>query len=233
MEEKKEEEQKKTKTVSVFPDVNEVDAAMLLIVGRKQSGKTTLLVDLLYTFYANTFDLIVIVSPTFMNQDVAAEIDGQRGIVVVEDWDPRLLVGIGEALHKLEEREDEAYANEGLKSPKNVKRALLVLDDLGSMQYWTKAEKKEMEETTYLMRHRNISVFTLGQRLTLTLPGARSQADGLIIFGESNNLERNLLVQNFGFGNKEQFLHDFDERTKDEHSFGVLRNVKGKFRWTN
>ena len=92
-----------------FPDVRKGDDPFVgVIVGRKGSGKTSLLLDLLKTVWKKTFNLIVIVSPTFSLQSLSSEISDGRGIVIISEFRPCII------------QELETFQNEKIKKKQKM-----------------------------------------------------------------------------------------------------------------
>jgi hypothetical protein len=173
-----------------FPDFRGGDDSFIgIICGMKQSGKTTLLIDLLKSVWKHKFNLIVIVSPTFSLQDISLEITDGRGIVVFSEFRNCIIKEL------IDLQEDKIYEKKEIQSqnatgtniftpkPKAPEdhHVLLVFDDIGSLGKDGKLAI-QMANLAYVVRHFKISIIELAQRVTLLSTGLSSQANFWIFF---------------------------------------------------
>ena len=224
-----------------FPDVrNGHDGFVGIIVGQKGSGKTSLLVDILKSVWKQKFNMIVIVSPTFALQDLSDEITDGRGIIVFSEFRPCIIREL-EAfqIEKIEERKRilqnhlDGYCYEKIPEPHHV---LLIFDDIGTLGKEGKLAA-QMNNLSFIVRHRNISIIECAQRICLLSTGLGSQGDFYIFFAEQNPQERTNIQRRMGFGkrtiksknkNVEWFWNIFDRETDQLRSWIGIRTIGGR-----
>ena len=216
-----------------FPDVRAGDDPFVgVFVGRKGSGKTTLLMDLLKSVWKLKFNLIVIVSPTFSTQNVSSEIEDGRGIVIIPEFRLSIIDELAAyQLDKILERErilstPKEFVVGSLKVPE-VHHALLIFDDIGTLGKEGKLAV-QLANLAYIVRHRNVSIIELAQRITLASTGLSSQADVWIFFCEQNPNERVNIFRRIGFGNNVTFWNIFDRETSEVRAWIGIRNISGR-----
>ena len=218
-------------TFNFFPNVRKGDDAFIgIICGMKGSGKTTLLMDLLNTVWKHVFNLIVIVSPTFGLQDISSEIIDGRGILVFSEWRPCIIDQIIEYQTEKRNKKREIENNETIFKPKVPEdhHILLIFDDIGSLGKEGKLSI-QMANLSYVVRHYNVSMIELAQRVTLLSTGLSSQANFYIFFCEQNPNERQNIQRRVCFSdNKKKWWEIFDRETLALRSWVGIRNVYGR-----
>ena len=136
-----------------------------LFIGRKGSGKTFLLIEVLVSDWKSVYDDVIIVSPTFKLQNSAwGKIDTTSGFKIYYNFDETTLV--------------EIY-NDALENPTKRKK-LLILDDNG--QDIKKIRQGTFNKLISNSRHMNLSMVVLLQKLTQSPTILRSNADTFCMF---------------------------------------------------
>lgn len=189
---------------SDFPSP-EKNAFLALLCGRRLSGKSWLLCDLILTIWKGMFDEIVVLSKTFRHQDCYKQLKGR--IMVIEEWDPAVF--------------DAVLAHQKT----HPKEKLLVLID--DMSDEGRNDPQPINNFAYIGRHFRISVAWLVQRCGLATPAFRQECDAVILFREENRRERSLLYQDWGLGDRQVFMQKILKLAEKEYSFVMLRNIKG------
>ena len=186
-------------------------AKVLGILGRRGSGKTCLLLDILKSQWKNKFDMVLIISPTLhLQKDMLDEIDG-TGVILTTDLDPIIIETMLEFMQR---------------SVNENKNVLLVLDDL-SFQTRDKEKAELVDRLAFTSRHYRISVVLLAQKFTLLSPSFRSQLDHLYLFHMSNTREISMVYQEFCCADNFDDFRDMI-RNLDDHEVLVLDNINGR-----
>lgn len=76
------------------------------------------------------------------------------------------------------------------------------------------------------IRHNNTSCVALVQEIVGVAPVFRRQCEAFISFQTQDEDDRNMVIKNFGIGNKYEFLKMYDECTREKHNF-MLMNRQG------
>jgi hypothetical protein len=189
-----------------------------LFVGRKGSGKSRLLCTLLQTDWANIYNRIVFVSPTFQ-----AQFDGL--------WSELSPVGI-----TVHESLTDGFIEKLLQDVSASKhQTLLILDDCGDDI--RRVAPAMMNKLVSNSRHLNLSIICLHQKITQSSTIIRSNCDSIISFASCSYLERESLWREISTVNKRDFNRMFQEATSEPHSYmvstisrgGALINYKSDF----
>lgn len=185
------------------------DAFLLLIIGRRSSGKTRLLSDLLSIVYRKRFDLIVVMSPSAAS-DPSFRLHPQ-GVCLFNKISAHV---IKELTKYVEEQQI---------------RALLVLDDISHSCREDKKITEMVDTIAFNGRHigKGLSLIVLQQKITQASPDCRSQADVILLFKEENSRCRNLLSAEYGGKSNSELMQIYDQATKYPRSFLVIRNRYG------
>ena len=179
-----------------------------LIVGRKGSGKSKLVVDLLMTDWCGVYHDIIIISPTFQAQfnGLWSKLSPQ-GVTVYETISDNLVEQI-------------------LKNTAGAtKDTLLVLDDLG--EDMRKISQTLLNKLVSNSRHYRLSIICLHQKLTKSPTIFRGNCDSFISFASCSYLEREALWREISTVDKKSFNRMFAEATQRPHSFMVSTISKG------
>ena len=188
------------------------------IVGRRKSGKTTLLFDMLRCVWRKRFAFIVFISPTLHLQENFWKYIDTTGLIIIPRIDQVFL-------QKL-----KAYQSER-KMAGVAEEILIVIDDIG-MQSRTEDESSHQDEITQLAfagRHPRMSCVFLAQRFTQISPNYRSQMDFLIFFGSTNKREISAVHAEFGSNDIIDFRRFIStELLTEDHSVLMFMNKNGK-----
>ena len=179
-----------------------------LIVGRKGSGKSHLVVKLLMNDWCGVFHDIVIVSPTFQAQF--------QGL-----WSKLSPNGI--TVH--ESITDELIEKLLRQTAGATRDTLLILDDLG--QDLRNIKQSVLNKLVSNSRHYRLSIICLHQKLTQSPTIFRANADCFISFASCSYLEREALWREISTVDKKTFNRMFASATRQAHSFMVSTIDKG------
>lgn len=192
---------------------------LMLIVARRKSGKTHLIIELLTNpkYLSRKFNKIIIISPTleFDSTWINSSIDFETSnIDIYDEFDQELLSSIIEkqTQHLIE------YGKE------NTDEILLILDDCISEQSTKQRSGNGLTKISNNGRHLNISIILTAQRVTGIIPDIRSQFDSMIVFHTDSKRELENLKQDVNISD-EMIM----ENTKEDFSFiNFLKVVGGK-----
>ena len=104
---------------------------------------------------------------------------------------------------------------------------LLIFDDIGSLGKEGKLGI-QLANLSFIVRHLNVSIIELAQRVTLLSTGLSSQADFWIFFCEQNPNERINIYRRIAFCDKKIFWNIFDRETSQVRSWIGIRKVHGR-----
>ena len=193
------------------------EAFVMLVAGRRGSGKTTLCSRMLCckAAFRGKFDRIVIISPTFY-------LTPQWKTFDTSEWDIHLSYD-PQIIKELIDSQSATFRF--TKRP----RVLLILDDLSKS-----SRKVKASETDYLEvlacngRHVDISCVFLCQQLSQCCGSLRSNAD-FILFYASHSLRDNLLLFNdCGKGDYKSFRDRVETLCSERCSFFLVKNSGGR-----
>lgn len=205
---KQEEKRITKKQVPTWPGLINDRPHITLLVGRKGSGKTHLLVRLLKEAWCGVYDEIIIVSGTFVSQfeKVWSQLSPE-GITVHETFDESFV---------------EKFMAEQSVSTKN---SLLILDDLGDDL--RKISPSVINKLVSNSRHYKLSIIALHQKLTQAPTIIRGNADSIISFSACSFLEREALWKEISTVPRKEFQVLFNKATQKKHGFLVSTIDKG------
>ena len=190
------------------PSVNHIT----LFIGRKGSGKTYLLIEILLSDWKGVYDDIIIVPPTFKLQNtVWGKIDTGAGFTIYDNFDEKTLV--------------EIYNNK-LQNP--TRKTLLILDDNG--EDIKKIRQSVFNKLISNSRHMNMSMVVLLQKLTQAPTILRSNADTFAMFSACSIRERESLYNEIGTLDKKEFSKYFNHCTAQKHSVFVASVIEGQIK---
>ena len=169
-----------------------------IISGASGSGKSNLIVNLLRSnkitkdkkaklSYRKMFDKVIFVSPsahTIKDSPLEKIADDQKFTELNH-----------EVFDMLEDIGDEAVEDD--------KHNLLILDDVSS-QLRTRENEKILNQTVKNRRHKNLSIWIVGHKVTDLAPALRSNANLIFLFKPKTNKEINTIQEEFMLMPKKQ-----------------------------
>ena len=180
----------------------------MLMIGKRRSGKTKLLIEMLNSkYFKKKFERIYIFSPTCILDDTWDDIKN-KNVIFYDRYDESIV----DAIMKLQE---QTYK-------KDRKDQLIILDDLA--EKLKGARGNALERLATKGRHFKLSFIFTSQKYNAVQPIIRNNVDEVIFFRVSNNMELKSIGEEFH--NKEfDFESVLDYATND---YNYLLIVKGK-----
>jgi hypothetical protein len=210
--------EQKSQLKAVLPNPRK-ESFVMLLCGRRGSGKTTLATRMLISplAFKNKFDKVVIISPTFFLAPQWRSFDTSKWTIHTK-YNPQIIEEL------LLEQSGSSMWRLGKERPK----ILLILDDLGKSSRLVKKNDTDFLDTLACNgRHLDISIMFLGQQFSQMNTALRSNAD-IIIFFASHNLRDNLdLYNEAGTGDYKTFRDQVGEITNERYNFLLVKNMGG------
>lgn len=172
---------------------------MMSIVAKPASGKSNLLVNLLYNknFYRDYFDEIYFISPTIMIDDTLEAVRGDDTIIKIHED----LEALDELLSTIVESQEKQDGD-----------VLVVLDDcIGFLS-------KGLTHLATRYRHYKISIIISIQNFRTIPLIVRNCSSCFVFFGTHNDREKKKMEEEFG-GSFPKFIECFDKATHEKYSF--------------
>ena len=191
-----------------MPDEEHGNAFLVGICGRRKCGKTFFADKLLKTIWKGLFDKIYVLSRTAKKQPKYFGTWGGN-IVFIEEWDESFFQKVVE---ELEHNKNDKY--------------LIFIDDMANSMR-EKLYESQIDDFSFIGRHSRLSICWLIQKITLSTPGFRQEADAFINFREENMQELRLLHREWGYGDLDDFITPLLEHTKEPYSWIMIRNIQG------
>jgi energy-coupling factor transporter ATP-binding protein EcfA2 len=215
--------EQKSKLKEVLPNPIK-ESFVMLIAGRRGSGKTTLCTRLLLTLNAfkGKFDKIILISPTAHLTSQWKVLDMSKWDVYTE-YDPEIIKEL------LAEQSRSSLWRLGQERPK----VLVICDDMGSQ-----LRKVKRSETDYIDvlacngRHVDVSLIQMAQVYTQFLPSVRSNAD--IIISYALNSHRDMLAlwtECGGTCDYKAFRDHVCAVTDKRYDFVLVKNHGGRLKY--
>lgn len=184
---------------------------VMIICGKKNSGKSTLLANLLRDprAFKNRFVKIIFVSPTFSAQyHTLWKCLHPDGIEVYEQVTNRLIE------HIIATQEQ------------NPEPVLLVFDDVAS-------DLKDIDQYLFnklvaISRHLNLSIVVLCQKFTFVPTTLRANCDVFCVFAACSYIELDALWKEISVLEKKPFIELFKNVTRERHSFLCISIEAGR-----
>lgn len=209
-----------------LPWEDQGNAFLVGIVGRRKSGKTFFLDQMMKTVWLKEFNKIYILSKTAKQQDYFKTWDGD--ITYVEEWSFTFFDDLKrEKLAKENKEDGEGVPSEPEKKKKKKKEKILIVIDDMSSDMREKLYSTNIDAFSFIGRHFGFSIVWLAQKITLFTPGFRQEADAFFLFREENMQELRLLHREWGFGDLDQFICLLTEETQKRYSWVMIRNIGG------
>lgn len=197
-------------------DPKDKNAFISIICGRRNSGKTSLLIKMLLhpQLLKGKFDAVFLINPTYL-------LDHKYSIIkfteVYTEFDTEIIESI-----------KNFCLEQTLLDPK--KNFLLILDDCISHEDFKSNQSYNiLNELACNSRHINLSVIVLTQVFKGVSLTMRRQADYVIFFNNKNHEELSSLYDEFGIGTKKDFMELLNSNVfKERHDFILIDNIQDK-----
>jgi hypothetical protein len=194
---------------------NDKEGFVCYILGKRNSGKTTLLSKMLIndTLLCNKFDEIYIISPTFKYQKLLHKYEFTH---IINEYDNEYLLNLMKDFENIESEEkitrlfifDDCLAEEDFKSNDTGRNAINYMALNG--------------------RHLGISLVVLSQKYKGLSTDFRKQIDYLIVFKIYNNDEKKAIYTEYGRQNYKEFTELLNNSFTDKYDFIVFDNIKDR-----
>jgi hypothetical protein len=166
-----------------------------LFISPPASGKTLLLVNMVYRFYGGVYDEIYWCSPT-LQHDNTLDSSIKKDETIIKISDAEDLQNINKIIKFIIESQKEK-----LEKGEEIENILLVLDDCISF-----VNGKELLKLATMYRHLRISVWVSIQKMKLLNNTIRACASDVITFQIPNKKQRDAFMEEFNiFPNIEEF----------------------------
>ena len=188
---------------------------MTIINGRKNSGKTELLLRLLCTpgGYYLKYKKIIIISPTFLSQyEKTWSRVKKEGLEVYDGMSDALLAKISK------------------ECTKETGPTLIISDD-NSESLRTNVSHEKVGELISNSRHANNSFVFLTQSIVQMPTIVRRNADVFVFFASASNTEIDFLWKEVSSIKKRKFMEMFAKAVKQDYGFLVCSSEKGKIKF--
>lgn len=180
----------------------------MAMIGKRRSGKTKLLIEMLNSkFFKKRFEKVYIFSPTVMLDDTWDDIKN-KNVIFYDRYDESIV----EAIMKLQET---TYK-------KDRKDQLIILDDLAEKLKGHRGNA--LEKLATKGRHFKLSFIFTSQKYNAVQPIIRNNVDEVIFFRVSNNMELKSIGEEFH--NKDFDFESVLDYATDNYNYLLI--VKGK-----
>lgn len=204
----------KSNFIEVHPNLMSVPN-FTLFISPPASGKTLLLVNMVYRFYEGIFSEIYWCSPT-LTHDNTLDSSVKKDETIIKISEAEDLQNINKIIKYIIESQKEK-----LEKGEEIENILLVLDDCISF-----VNGKELLKLATMYRHLRISVWVSIQKMKLLNNTIRACASDVITFQIPNKKQRDAFMEEFNiFPNIEDF---YDECCDQKYNWMRmdLRNMK-------
>jgi len=204
----------KSNFIEVHPNLMSVPN-FTLFISPPASGKTLLLVNMVYRFYGGIYDEIYWCSPT-LTHDNTLDSSVKKDETIIKISEAEDLQNINKIIKYIIESQKEK-----LEKGEEIENILLVLDDCISF-----VNGKELLKLATMYRHLRISVWVSIQKMKLLNNTIRACASDVITFQIPNKKQRDAFMEEFNiFPNIEEF---YDECCDQKYNWMRmdLRNMK-------
>lgn len=201
------------------------DSFVILLIGRRGSGKTTMLMELLtgHNGLMSEMDEILFVCPNIRFDrkyaDYMSETYGDR------QWRKHH----NKKFHSLDYyNPDRIKAIFDDRDPKDRDHIMIVLDDCISEKNFRRVGSSDvLSRTATAGRNRLISVVITSQQVRSIHSDVRKQADYAIVFKTDNLAEVDALYEDFGWGKRKDWVEWFQDTLTEEYTALLLAQNKG------
>lgn len=180
---------------------NSTKSIVILIIGRRNSGKTQMTLELLTNDLNKQFDEVHMVAPNFLFDEKYKEyIKPSPNFHLYKKYDPNKI--------------EEIYESQ---APDEDKKVLVVLDDVISQE---KFKSHLMDDPLNRLvsngRNRRISVLIVSQVYRGLPSSVRKQGDYLFLFNTKNKMELDSIYSEYGQGKRAEFEKIFNDVTNEK-----------------
>lgn len=200
-----------------IPEILPKPPFCLVAVAPTKSGKSNLILNLIYRAYKPIFEEIIYISPTLKLDSVLEKsVNIDDDIVKIDDTDD---------LKNVDSILDEIVQTQKEKSPEDRKEVLIILDDM--ISYFKSNGKSQLNDLPSLSRHYKIS-FIISSQVYIAPPSRlRKNASHYIIFRLFNKKDLKTLYEEVG-ANFPDFEENYNKAVEEKFSFLYLDNREMK-----
>jgi hypothetical protein len=205
---------KGAKPLALFDPKNK-NAFIMYIVGRRNKGKSTLLIKMLLSnkLLKNKFHEVYLINPTYEEDEKYHVVNFTQ---VFTDYNPEIVMDI------------KQKCIEDLKNNPN-KQTLIIFDDcIANKEFKKDNENDILNEIAFNSRHFNISTIILSQYYKGMSLMSRTQIDYLIFFNNKNKREKDALYDEWGEGTKNDFIRFLEKKFTGVYDFLLFDNKQDK-----
>jgi len=181
----------------------------MLLVGASGSGKSVLAYNIIDKFYKDCFDMVILISPTGMTDDIQAALKIPKSRVITD------MKKAEESLQKVMDVQTDCIKKRGFEKCKKV---LVYLDDVvGDTQFMN---SKTMVNAFIKNRHYNFSVLLCSQYWK-AIPRRMRMQSAFNVFFECSETELNTIAEDFeppGI-NKKKFIDILTHILSEKYQF--------------
>ena len=193
----------------------------LLIIGRSNQGKTTILLNLLIKikYYQGYFDKIYAWCPAIEDDKMwrIIKLNKKRKFNKFEIDTFKKIVDI-----KKDEKRKRELQN------KRVDKILFIIDDGGSQALKYENYQNELDEMCLIIRHLGWSMIISTQQIASLSTPQRNNADGVILFPNDNEYEWKTMQAHWGAGIDGGLIRAFKKLNNDKREFIWINRQKPK-----
>lgn len=194
----------------------------LTIIGKPGSGKTNLLVNMLTNknIYKRVFDKVLLVMPKnsikSLKNNIFEDLPESQQF---DEISPEVFEAIKHFRAEFDEIDEEKGSSKGVKVPlPRSKNMLLILDDV-TAQLKEKENQKLLIELSTNRRHLKLSIILISQYLRAIPRCVRSQTTTLVYFKPANELDNNIVRDEYINLPKETFNNLMRFVFQNQHDF--------------
>jgi hypothetical protein len=154
----------------------------IVVIGRSQSGKTTIAADIAL-WLSSQVDDIYLISPTHAKQTTWKVLKETRSLTYAHENLERSLI----------------YVNKKMIEDNHKRRSLIILDDVSFEKVLNEGNKGLLNGLSYNARWYNLSILTICHKVSNIGAGIRENIEHLIMFNTINNKELENVYDNFSF----------------------------------
>jgi energy-coupling factor transporter ATP-binding protein EcfA2 len=175
------------------------------IIGKRGSGKSYLLLQMLLhkRLLRDKFDEIILINPSYEYDDKYHNIEFDE---VYTEYTMDLIEDL----------------NDKFKEDPNIKRLLILDDCISSNEFKSNNSYNPLNTLVSNGRHWGCSLIVLSQKYNAISKIIRSQYDYVIFFSIKNHKELSDIYDEYGIGNKEEFINTVSDIFSKPYNFICL-----------